>query len=574
MVVNSAPQVRQAQILVAGQQISTDLSDALFEVEVDTSMTLPSMFVLRFHDNELSALDGTTFDLGKAVEIKLQDRGADSDTLITVLKGEITAIEPIFDDDFTATLVVRGYDKSHRLLRGTNSKVYVNAKDSDIVSQLAGNAGLSPNVTATQQVFDHVFQDNQTDLEFLHMLAARNGFEATVDDDAKLYFGKPRGQTKVDLEWGTNLLNFNPRLTLSNQVDEVVVKGWDPKQKKEIVGTAKSSTSHPSINVGGSGGAVAKKAFSSAQQIQVRQPIAEQRDADTRAQAILDAINAHFVEAEGRADGSPSLVAGKKVAVKNVGTKFSGDYIVTSATHIYTPEGYHTYFTIEGARRRLISDLMQSGSDKHGTGSIDDETWGGVVPAIVTNVDDEEALGRIKVKFPWLDDKLESTWARVVGPGAGKGSSGQGIMFLPEVNDEVLVAFEHGNFNYPYVIGGLWNTKDKPPENPVANGKIEKRIIQSRAGHIISMDDTSGSEKIEIIDCKQGTSILFDAAENNLKIDTKGKVDIASKGDLTLDSKGNITIKATGDITIDGKGNGTVKSAGPMAISGATVAIN
>ena len=523
MVVNDAPQVRQAQILVDGQQITTALSDALFEVEVDTSMTLPAMFVLRFYDNELSALDGTTFDLGKTVEIKLQDRGAAPDTLTTLMKGEITAIEPVFDDDFTATLVVRGYDKSHRLLRGTNSKVYVNSKDSDIVSQLAGNAGLSPNVTATKQVFAHVFQDNQTDLEFLHMLAARNGFEATVDD-TKLYFGKPRGQTKVDLEWGVNLLNFNPRLTLSNQVDEVIVKGWDPKQKKEIVGTAKSSTSHPTINVGGSGGAVAKKAFSSAQQIQVRQPIAEQRDADTRAQAILDAINAHFVEAEGRADGLPTLVAGKKVAIKNVGNKFSGDYIVTSATHIYTAEGYHTYFTIEGARRRLISDLMQSGSNKHGTGNIDDETWGGVVPAIVTNINDEENLGRVKVKFPWLDDKLESTWARVIGAGAG---SERGIMFNPEVNDEVLIAFEHGNFNYPYVIGGLWNSKDKLPENPVANGKVEKRIIKSRAGHIISMDDTSGSEKIEIIDAKQGTAILFDAANNNLKIDTKGDVTIA-----------------------------------------------
>ena len=125
--------------------------------------------------------------------------------------------------------------------------------------------------------------------------------------------------------------------------------------------------------------------------------------------------------------------------------------------------------------------------------SPDDKKEGrlyGVVFGIVTNNKDPEGLGRVKVKLPWMADELESNWARVVTPMAG---AQRGIYFLPEVDDEVLVAFEHGSAEHPYVLGALWNGKDKPPESN-SDGKNNTRTIRSRSGHVIRLTDTAGEK--------------------------------------------------------------------------------
>ncbi|NTW02923.1 MAG: phage tail protein, partial [Oscillochloris sp.] len=130
----------------------------------------------------------------------------------------------------------------------------------------------------------------------------------------------------------------------------------------------------------------------------------------------------------------------------------------------------------------------------------------GVTVGVVTNNQDPDSLGRVKVKLPWLSDQDESFWARVVAPMAGKD---RGLYLLPEIDDEVLVAFEHGMIEYPYVLGALWNGKDNPPETN-SNGKNNMRTLKSRSGMIIRLDDTDGSEKIEISDASGKNSIVID----------------------------------------------------------------
>jgi uncharacterized protein involved in type VI secretion and phage assembly len=171
----------------------------------------------------------------------------------------------------------------------------------------------------------------------------------------------------------------------------------------------------------------------------------------------------------------------------------------------------------------------------------------GVTIAVVTNIKDPDGVGRIKVKFPWLSTDDESPWARVLTPMAG---DDRGFYFLPEVDDEVLVAFEHGDMAFPYILGGLWNGKDKPPEKN-DDGENNKRLIKSRSGHKIILDDTEDKEKI-IIEDKTGKNKIVIDCENNamtievekdLKIEAKGKVNIKSKDDdMTLECK-NLQIK-------------------------------
>ena len=166
----------------------------------------------------------------------------------------------------------------------------------------------------------------------------------------------------------------------------------------------------------------------------------------------------------------------------------------------------------------------------------------GVTVGIVTNNKDEEGLGRIKVKFPWLSERDESYWARVLTPMAGKE---RGIYFLPEVEDEVLVAFAHGDIESAYILGSVWNGKDKPPETN-DDGKNNRRIIKSRSGHQIIFDDTEDKEKIIIRDKTEKNEVIIDSKKNTMSIKVEK--------DITVESKGKITIKSSdGDITIEGK---------------------
>jgi uncharacterized protein involved in type VI secretion and phage assembly len=194
----------------------------------------------------------------------------------------------------------------------------------------------------------------------------------------------------------------------------------------------------------------------------------------------------------------------------------------------------------------------------------------GLVVGIVTNNQDPDNLGRVKVRFPWLSDTEESQWARVAAAMAG---NQRGVYFLPEVDDEVLVAFEHGDPRFPYVLGALWNGKDAPPATN-GDGKNNVRIIQSRSGHVVKLNDEDGKETIEIIDKNGKNSIVIDTAKNTLTITAdKDIVLSAAQGKIKLDAQ-SVEISSSADTKIEAKGGMDVKASGTLNVKGATVNIN
>jgi uncharacterized protein involved in type VI secretion and phage assembly len=194
----------------------------------------------------------------------------------------------------------------------------------------------------------------------------------------------------------------------------------------------------------------------------------------------------------------------------------------------------------------------------------------GVTIGIVTNNQDPDGLGRVKLKFPWLSENDESFWARVLAPMAGKQ---RGFYFLPEVDDEVLVAFEHGQIEFPYVLGALWNGKDKPPATN-DDGKNNLRVIKSRSGHLIRLDDTDGSEKIEIIDKSGKNSVVIDSGQNTITISADADITITSaSGKLKLSGQ-SIELSAKSDVKIEASAGMDLKANAQMKIKGATVDIN
>lgn len=194
----------------------------------------------------------------------------------------------------------------------------------------------------------------------------------------------------------------------------------------------------------------------------------------------------------------------------------------------------------------------------------------GVVIGIVTNNRDPKKLGRVKVKFPWLSDKDESNWARIATLMAG---NRQGTYFLPEVNDEVLVAFERGDVHFPYILGALWNGKDKPP-TPNDDGKNNVRVIQSRSGHRIRLNDENGKEKIEIIDKSGKNSLVFDTEKNAIAITSSQDITLfASQGTLKLEAK-TIELKSAADTKIESGAAMNLNASATMNLKGATINLN
>ncbi|EFM11324.1 conserved hypothetical protein [Paenibacillus curdlanolyticus YK9] len=202
----------------------------------------------------------------------------------------------------------------------------------------------------------------------------------------------------------------------------------------------------------------------------------------------------------------------------------------------------------------------------------------GVMIAIVTNNQDPEGIGRVKLMYPWRGGtgggaSDESNWARIAVPSAGKA---RGFYFLPEVDDEVLVAFENGDINYPYVLGSLWNGKDTPPGSN-DDGNNNKRIIKSRSGHEIVLDDTDGKENITITSKDGQTIKLADGSDGPaiaLK-DANGNevvIDGASNA-ITLKSSQKITIKSN-EVQLEANASMTLKSSGTLKIQGSIVQIN
>jgi uncharacterized protein involved in type VI secretion and phage assembly len=194
----------------------------------------------------------------------------------------------------------------------------------------------------------------------------------------------------------------------------------------------------------------------------------------------------------------------------------------------------------------------------------------GVVVGVVTNNRDPDSMHRVKVRFPWLDTEHESHWARVATAMAG---NGRGSYFLPEVDDEVLVAFEHGSLEHPFVIGALWNGKDSPPEKN-SDGRNDNRTIKSRSGHVIRLFDGSGGERIDIIDKTGENKIVITSSDNRIAIQAQGDIEIKSQTGTVKISGVSIEISATTGVKVQANTTLDASGSAEVNITGGLVNIN
>ena len=581
-------------IEIDGQAVSGKVETLLEQVVVDHHQHLPDMFAITFQDPARDVINQLTVNIGSTVTIKMTPPGGTPETLI---KGEVTGFEAEYDASRLRT-ILRGYDLSHRLHRGRNTQTYKNVTDSDIVRQVVNNASVPVgNIASTSVTYDHISQANQSDWEFIKSRAREIGYEMGMED-GQFYFRQPVQasgapqpgdyQSHTDplqLVFGDDLIEFRPRVTSAEQVTTVKVRGWDPDGKQVVIGSATTSTVAASVQddpnrlAGNFGGPT----FTA-----VDRPLPTQPMVDGVASAIAEIISGSFAEADGVARGNPKLKAGTTVSVGVVGDHFEGKYTLSGTRHIFGENGYRTHFVISGRQDRSLLGLASLGAS-NGHGTAGGAPINGVVIAQVTDNNDPNNQARVKLKFPWLDDNYESDWARVTQLGAGPNS---GALFMPEVNDEVLVAFEFGDIRRPFVVGSLYNGQDTPNlgSGLFNNGQVMRRGLISRKGHQFIFFDDPNKAGVAIISSDGNLKISLNETNSEIHISSQGKVHVECQQDMTLESQANLNLKAgqglkleagtdlklkgSSGASLEGGSQVEVKASGQLKITGAMVDIN
>lgn len=325
-------------------------AEALASAVVEQDLDQPDM---------CSVTVNNTNDYKYSEKVKLGDLVEVSVLNTPLFTGEVGGLEPIFDVGGESKIIVRAFNKLHRLTRTRKSKTFMDQTDADIVRAIAGEYGLSAKINGSVNIkHKHVYQHDLTDLEFLHQRARKIDYEVFVVENRELHFRARNLATDsgIKLKWGKDAENasaggvlalqvFKPRLNSSNQVKEVTVRGWDSLKSQVIVGEAKSLATI----LGASDGPGQSKAAFGLAKAAYEMAVYSKEEADAAAKSLLEDHALTYIVGEGQVKGDPKVVSGIVVTIDCEDKRFGGKYYLTGTTHRYThkasgPQGGYLTF--------------------------------------------------------------------------------------------------------------------------------------------------------------------------------------------------------------------------------------
>ncbi|MCU1504647.1 MAG: hypothetical protein JWM12_4001 [Ilumatobacteraceae bacterium] len=535
----------------------------LVDVRCSLSLLETSTAIVRFSDPTMEKIDSDAWKIGDALIVEAEN----GSTTTKVFEGEVVALGADQRADSRHEFVIEAMDLSHRLSAALAPKTFLDMSYSDVVRSIASANGFTAECTATTIIHEYLLQ-TVTDRAFLSFMAEDIGYEWFVDGRKLVFRPRPApdaGAPAATLRWSSNLLRFEARANAADVAKDITVRGFNGMKSGAIAGSATSSSAD-STQIGStsklSGSVVSSGVGAFGKKVSLANGVVQdQSEADVRAKAIAADVQAATMRITGEADAEPSIKPGVWIDVQECGANLSGKYYVTECDHVFgANQPFRTRFKMTGRR---ASGLSSRGSDvaSRGFGQV------GLVVGVVTNIwnsKESGKLGRVRVKFPGMPE-LESAWARVVTLGGG-GNRG-GLEMRPEVNDEVLVGFEHGDLRRPYVIGGLLGSSDSDQLGAVTDkGQVTTRGIRTRTGNKMVMsdgDNDAAGGRFIALTTADGKSIMR-VGEDKLTLTT------AQDKPIELVS-GDASIKIdNGAITISGK-SFAVKAQNGAKIEGMTV---
>jgi len=560
-----------------GTEMTPEWLNKLIEIRIERAFQVPARCTLRFSDPGYALLKTNLLELGTEVVVSVPQQGVLGET-------EVTGFSVDQPKDGPPELLVICHDKSHRLGRATKVVTYTNQKYSDIVGVLARKADLGDAVKTTSRQLEYVLQA-ESNLALITELANRVGYDWWVDD-GNLIFAPPSAGAEILLKFGPDLLSLSVKAT-GQRPDSFRVVGWD-SHKQAVVDSKPVNATSATLKATSKFADLVKtpsNAFGgSAELVSASMAAGTMEEAGELSKALMNRAVATSVTAKGVAYGNAHLKPGVTAKVEGFGP-LDGSYHVTEVEHVYRPSiGLQTRFTAGDRTPTSLVDTLNGNGHKPMLGTIG---HAGLVVGEVTSINDPDKRGRVKVRFSGLSESDESAWCRLVAIGGGKS---RGMVFIPEVRDEVLVGFENGDVRQPVVIGGLYGEKSAIPLWDVKEGKVSGRRITSRIGHYIEMADGDKPTEQHVLVMLGSTKHKLRLGEDRFDLELQqGKplsikvgetsIVIADNGDMTLEAR-NINIKAKLNVTIEanavdikGKSQTNVTANREVAISAAQVGI-
>jgi phage protein D/phage baseplate assembly protein gpV len=452
-------------VAVDGAPLAAEDARTLGAINVQQRLSLPTLCELTFFDPEGPLAGAVSMTPGAALRITVEGYHE------PLFVGQVTAVDYDYGSAQGRQVHVRGYDLLHQLRKRQPVGTHVQVTLAELVRTLVSDLGLSVEADTDSPVQHQLVQHRQSDLDLISELAARCGLYFTLRDGVLHILTLQGIASPVALALGSSLLEARIDVNTDMACRRVDTSGWDPWHAEPHSGRAdeprvgrRIGVSVAQDSVGGSG-----------RRTVVDETIQGDYQAEAISQAELDRRVASEVTLWGVADGDPRLRPGTLVEVEGVAAPLAGRYVLTAVTHMVDRQkGFvseiNTVPPVAVAPARASSTTV----------------------ARVTQVEDPEGLGRVRVMLPNYGE-VETDWLGVVVPGAG---NGKGIIALPDVDDRVLVLFINGDPAQAVVLGGLYGLQ-APPDAGVEDGAVRRYTLVTPGGQRVQLDDAKETVRVE-----------------------------------------------------------------------------
>lgn len=542
------------QILAAGELLETP---PLIALQIRRAINTIPWARLEFADGDLPnagfpLADGAKLVPGTEVEIGLGYGGP----CTTVFKGLVVRYGLSISGDNDARLVLECRDAAAAMTIGRRSAHYIDQLDSDIASTLIGAAGLAADVQATTVTHRELVQHHCSDWDFMLARAEVNGrLVNVIDGSVAVKAPATDGDPVLDLVYGRDIIAFQADIDARLQRSKVSARAWDASTQAGVEAEAEQVALGLQGNL--SGGTLAAALGPDSVLLQAGGQ-ADSESLTAWAQAFQQRAELARVRGRISFQGSALALPGVLVQITGVGTRFEGKAWLGAVTHRVADGDW-----ITEAEFGLDPEWFVA---RHDVAAL---PAGGLLPAVqglqigVVQQLDQDPAGqhRIRVSLPALAPEGQGLWARLLQFHA---SSGFGAFFPPEVGDEVLLGYLHGDPSQPVVLGSLYSSRRAPPKTLEAPNDI--KTLVTRCGSFVAFDEkdklitvqTPAQNQLVFSD-KDKTITLKDQNGNKIVLGPDGIL-LQSPKDIVVQATGNI--KATADQAIEATATADIKLAG------------
>jgi uncharacterized protein involved in type VI secretion and phage assembly len=452
-------------LTVDGQRLGDAALTALVSARVSQQFSLPTLCELVFAAPPGPLGDAERLTPGTELRLSLADGGP------PLFTGRVTAQAYTHAPDGGRQIRIHGYDQMQALRQRGSARAHLQLTPAELAQELVGDLGLMVDAVEPGPVHDYLIQGQANDFDFLCDLLDRAGLYFALREETLHLLTLAGLPDAVSLTLGETLLEAQAQLNTGDAAARVTAQGWNPL----LMETFRSSRSQPrsgrdvpaTADPTATGGSGSLWLFD--------EELATPDQMESLAQAALDHRTAEAITLSGVAWGDPRLRPGTRVNVSGVAEAVAGQYVLTGVAHIVEPErGYLTRFEtapppVPARARGTVATL-----------------------GVVTQVDDPEGFGRVRVSLPAYDD-VETDWMQVTSPGAGVN---KGLVALPDPGDHVLVLCVRENPAQGLVVGGIYGPF-APYDPGVEGGQARRYSLRTPGGHLIRLDDERNVLRLE-----------------------------------------------------------------------------